>query len=364
MAKSKIDELNKILVGYVNTINDTLQLFEQIPPPTQYKLSWNNVLQMSDYLSKQATIVGMLWTGGEPPKAEALKEAMESYFNALQGFLLHCHGSMTDAGPTLSSSIHASVKQIVDSSFRLLKGSVSLHEESYEKGKKSSIPQLTGAVWEACFNLKKVPATNIKAIGRAMTQVTVSMKDVLREMEELKPACSSPEHDDVSENPECGTPNSDEDDDDEDDLGDDLSLEELEVAKMVADVVSETLMVIKELIRVVTVMIKLENPKDNGEFVDLLEKLLKLCQETGVQIDELGACVYPPQELSLMKETMERIRGNIGEIEDDVKSFKNSSSEALLGTCRKLQSSIEYMETELDKRVEAEVVCKLQNVTV
>lgn len=233
-------------------------------------------------------------------------------------------------------------------------------EGSYEKGRKASIPQLAGAVWEACSNLKKVPETNIKAIGRAMAQVAVSMKDVLREMKELKPACSSPELD-ASENLESETRISD---DDGDDLGDDLSPEEFEVAKMVVDIVSETLVVLKELIRAVTCMIKLENPKDNSEFVDALEKLLKLCQGIGVQIDELGACVYPPQEFGLMKQTVEKIWETIGETETGVKSFKNSSSEALSGSCRRLQSLIEHMGTELDTRIEAEVVCKMQNVTV
>ncbi|RID55786.1 hypothetical protein BRARA_G03029 [Brassica rapa] len=308
---------------------------------------------MSDHLSRQATIVGMLWTG-EPPEAEALKETMESYYNTLQGFLLLCHGSMVGAGPTLSSSIQASVKQIVDSSFKLLHGSVSLY--GGEKDRKTSIPQLTGAVWEACSNLKKIPTTNIKAIGRAMTQVAVSVKDVLREMQELKPAsaCSSPEHD-VSVN-------SDEDDDD---LGDDLSPEELDVAALVADVVSDTLIVVKELIRAIASMIKMENPEDKGEFVDSFEKLLKLCQGTGEQIDELGACVYPPQELSLMKQILERINGYIGEIEADAIGFMNSSSsEAFLGACRRVQSVIEHMETELDTRTEAEVVCNMHNVTL
>ncbi|VYS50685.1 unnamed protein product [Arabidopsis thaliana] len=328
-----------------------LQLFEQVPSPTQDKLYWNDVLQISDHLSKQATIVGMLWITGEPPKDEAMKETMEAYFNALQGFLLHCHGSMVGAGTTLSSTIHASVKQIVDSSFRLLQGSVSLYEGSYEKGRKPTIPQLAGAVWEACSNLKNVPETNIKAIGRVMAHVAVSMKDVLREMKELKPASSSPDHN-VSTNSY------------DDDLGDELSPEEFEVAKMVADIVSETLVVIKELIRAITCMIKLENPKDNSEFVDSFEKLLKLCQGIGVQIDELGACVYPPQEFGLMKQTVENMRESIGEIESDVKSFKNSSSEALSGSCRRLQSLIEHMVTELDTRIEAEVVYKMQNVTL
>ncbi|CAH8347544.1 unnamed protein product [Eruca vesicaria subsp. sativa] len=360
MAKTKSDELNQTLSTYLNTINDTLQLFEHSPPLKQDKLNWNDVLKMSDHLSRQATIVGMLWTGEEPPKAKALKETMDAYYNALQGFLLLCHGSMVGAGPTLSSSIQASVKQIVDSSFKLLHGSVSLYGGgSFEKERKPSIPQLTGAVWEACSNLKKVPTTNIRAIGRAMTQVTVSVKDVLREMKELKPASVD---DDVCVNDESETPNSDED---EDDLGDDLSPEELEVATLVADVVSETLMVVKELIRAFVSMVKLENPEDNGVFVDAFEKLLKLCQGTGEQIDELGACVYPPQELSIMKQILERIKGNIGEMEVDVKGFmSSSSSEAFLGTCRSLQSLIEHIETELDTRIEAEVVSNMQNVTL
>ncbi|KAF8104980.1 hypothetical protein N665_0165s0065 [Sinapis alba] len=354
MGKTKKEDLNQFLIPHLNTIYDTLQLFERTASPTEEKVNWNDVLQMSDHLSKQATIVGMLWNGGEAPKAESLKETMESYFNALQGFLLCCHGSTVGAGPTLSSLIHLSVKKIVDSSFRLLQGSVSLYEGSYEKDKKPSIPQLSGAVWEACSSFKKVPATNITAIGRAITQVAVSMKDVLREMKEVKPA--SPEG-------EASGDNNNSDEDDDDDLGNDLSPEEMEVAQMVAEIVSETIMVIKELIRVITGMIKLENPKDNSGFVDSLEKLLKLCKGTGDQIDELGACVYPPQEIVKMKQALKIIQGNLGEVEAEVEGLKNSS-EALTGACRKLRSSMKHMEGELDKRCEAEVVVEMQNVTL
>ena len=66
----------------------------------------------------------MLWTG-ETPEVAALEESMAAYFNMLQGFLLLSHGSKVGAGPTLSSSIHASVKLVVDASFRLLKESAS-----------------------------------------------------------------------------------------------------------------------------------------------------------------------------------------------------------------------------------------------
>ncbi|CAH8355372.1 unnamed protein product [Eruca vesicaria subsp. sativa] len=350
MGKTKKEDLNQFLITHLNTIYDTLQLFDRTASPTEDKVNWNDVLQMSDHLSKQATIVGMLWNGGEAPKGESLKETMDSYFNALQGFLLCCHGSTVGAGPTLSSLIHVSVKKIVDSSFRLLQGSVSLYEGSYEKEKKPSIPQLSGAVWEACSSFKKVPATNITAIGRAITQVAVSMKDVLREMKEVKPA--SPE----------GEASCD-DDDDDDDLGNDLSPEEMEVAQMVAEIVSDTIMVIKELIRVITGMIKLEDPKDNSGFVDSLEKLLKLCKGTGDQIDEIGACVYPPQEIVKMKQALKIIQGNLNEVEAEVEGLKNSS-EAFTGASRKLRNSMKDMEAVLDKRCEDEVVAEMQNVTL
>ncbi|TQE06108.1 hypothetical protein C1H46_008304 [Malus baccata] len=67
-------------------------------------------------------------------------------------------GVTVGAGPTLSSCIHASVKHAVDTSCKL------------------SILRSFGA-----------PNTNITAIKRAMTQVAVSMKDVVRKMIELKP---------------------------------------------------------------------------------------------------------------------------------------------------------------------------------
>ncbi len=67
---------------------------------------------------------GMLWAG-ERPEVRALEENMAAYFNMLQGFLLLSHGSTVDAGRTLSSSIHASVKQVVDCSYKLFSDSVS-----------------------------------------------------------------------------------------------------------------------------------------------------------------------------------------------------------------------------------------------
>ncbi|KAG7592691.1 hypothetical protein ISN45_Aa01g015510 [Arabidopsis thaliana x Arabidopsis arenosa] len=323
MEKSKKKDLNQSLITHPSTnIVDTLQLYPNASPKVE-KFHWDYVLQISDYLSTQATIVRMLWTG-EYPKVESLTETMKSYFNALHGFLLCFHGSTLGAGPTLSSVIHASVKQIVDSSFRLFQGSVSLYEGSYEKGKKPSIPQLSGAVLEAWSSFKKVPITNLVAIGNAISQVAVIMKDVLNEMKKVKPACPLSE---------C----------------EDFSPEQIEVAKMVADITSEAMMVII-VIRVITRTMEEEHPKENSRFVDSLEKLLKLCQRTGELIEELGTCVYyPPLKIDKMIQTVQVLEGNLDEVETQVEHMKRSSH-AFPGVCRKLRDAIKLMEVEMDKR--------------
>ncbi|KAK6134228.1 hypothetical protein DH2020_032033 [Rehmannia glutinosa] len=253
-----------------------MQMLDQTPASSLEKVSWKEVIQMGEQVSKQATTVGMLYTG-ENPGVKALEENMTAYFNLLQGFLLLSHGSSIGAGPTLSSCIHKAIKQVVDSSFMLLQEAVSSYG-SPNKAQKLSIPQLVGAVWDACSALKKTPPTNVTAIGRAMTQVAVSMKDVLREMKELKPAeeasgeVSTTEAEDKSFDDENSF---------DGDMGNDLSPEEMKIVQKF---------------------------DESAISVDSLEKLLKLCQGIGVQVDELGACLYPPQEISAIKKHIPLLR--------------------------------------------------------
>lgn len=89
-------------------------------------------------------------------------------------------------------------------------------------------------MWEACSALKDTPTTNVKAISREMTQVVISIKDVLREMKELNPASSdnnnnNPADDEAfnesfveTECEPCDDYSNEEEDDD--DLGNDLHL--------------------------------------------------------------------------------------------------------------------------------------------
>ncbi|KAK4263872.1 hypothetical protein QN277_029229 [Acacia crassicarpa] len=339
--KAEKKRLNEILGSHLCTIHETLQILDQTP--SLDKVSWEEIIKMGDQVSKQATIVGMLWTG-QKPEVKAIEETMASYFNTLQGFLLLSHGSTVGAGPTLSSCIHASVKQVVDSSFKLMKEFVSLYG-SQGKDQHLSISQLVGVVWEACSALKKTPPTNITAIGRGITQVAVSMKDVLRELKELRPESTNVVSDSDGE------------------LGNDLSPEEMKVAQASIVVVSDIISVVKELIRCISGLLKLEKPGDSGNFVDSLEKLLKLSQELSLQIDEIGACLYPPQEVPTIEAVMVKIQSFIDDIQGILGGIRGSS-DTFLEACNILRSSLKQLASELSSSDTADLEAKVENITL
>lgn len=224
---------------------------------------------------------------------------------------------------------------------------------------------MVGAVWEACSALKKTPATNITAIGRGMTQVAVSVKDVLREMKELKPGSSAdPVDKPVGES--CAEETEGEPQDDnssEGDLGNDLSPEEMKVAEKAIVVVSDTLSVIKELIRSITGLLKLEKPNDNSSFVDSLEKLLQQCQELGRQIDEIGACLYPPQEIPAIKAAMEKICSIIDVMQAELGGLKGAS-DVFVEACNALKSSLGQLASEISSASTADIEAKVENITL
>ncbi|KAM7463489.1 hypothetical protein LguiA_031610 [Lonicera macranthoides] len=449
--RAATSHLIQLLNEHLNTVHETFQVLDQTPASSLEKVGWNQVIQMGQQVYKQATTgyaygsfeaifvcvvlffgrmcggpfkdlrsfslikdlkidafsiplaytAGMLWTG-ETPKVTAVEENMAAYFNVLQGFLLLSHGSKVGAGPTLSSCIHASVKQVIDCSFMLLKDAVSSYESpqmlrfvlwvfwspftdrcvaltgtllqremlslqlllvlgSRIEGQKRTIPQLVGTVWDACDALKKTPTTNITAIGRSMTQVAVSMKDVLREMKELKPASSDLQNE---ASLEAETENHDSDDSSTEDLGNDLSAEEMKISQLAIVVVSNTLVMIKELIRSITGLLKQENG-ENGDFVNSLERLLLLCQGIGAQIDEVGACLYPPQEGPAMKAASEKIRSSVEEIQMEVENLKGSS-EAFVNACIGLRSSLTEFESGLGcpGDSDSDLIPKMENLVV
>lgn len=349
MGKGGRDQLAKALKSHMQSIHETFQMLEQSISSSLEKIDWSEVTKVGNDISKQATVAGMLWSG-EAPNLRELEENMGVYCNMLQGFLLLCHGSMVGAGPTLGASIRASAEQVIDSSLSLLREGVSSYE-SHSANSKLSIPQLAGYVWEACEALKKTPTTNYTAIGRAITQVAVSVKDVLREMKDLKPcsipSTSGPEDLTPEGGPDMTSSPHDEEGSSEGDLGNDLSPDEMLIAQSVVVVVSDVLIVIKEIIRFVMGLLRQSNdPNSSSDCVDSLERLLEMCKEIGIQVDELGACVYPPQEVSLMKAAAKKISGGVNGLRAEIQNIEGPL-DGFFHACEGLESSLRKLDSEL-----------------
>ncbi|KAK9115052.1 hypothetical protein Syun_021849 [Stephania yunnanensis] len=306
MARAAKERLNISLCAHFDTIHETFQMLDQTPAFSVKKVSWEEVVKMGEQVSKQATVAGMLWTGEVP--------------------------STAGAGPTLSSSIHAAAKHVVDSSFALMKAAVSSYG-SRNKDHKLSIPQLAGTVWESCESLKKTPNTNYTAIGRAITQVAVSVKDVLRELKELKPAALDPVEE-VSQTPTSDAP------------------------------IIHIMMEARARVTLVTIcLLKHSNAQDTRETVDSLESLLSICQGIGVHVDELGACLYPPQEVPALKLAAESISAGIGKLQEEVRIL-NGVSEGFFDACGAFENSLRTLLSELKYADDPNLETQMQSLAM
>lgn len=186
------------------------------------------------------------------------------------------------------------------------------------------------------------------------------MKDVLREMKELKPASSDPV-DEVSEETESKTDGSD--DSCAEDFGNDLSPEEMKIAQLAATAVSDTVAVVNELIRAIMSLLKQENKDGHDKFVDSLEKLLKSCEDIGAHIDEIGVCLYPPQETPVIKSSLNKISNLIEEIQVELENLKGTSGD-FLQACISLRNSLKLLDSELHCPDVTDLVPKLENLNV
>lgn len=161
-----------------------------------------------------------------------------------------------------------------------------------------------------------------------MTKIGVYLKDVLREMNELPIGDSGDSTAEKSSNGVVDTAScSDRDEISELDLDDDdFTEEEVSVAKLVITVASDSLVVVKEAIRFITGLLKSSGNEDgaNEDKVEPMEELLSHCKEIADQVNDLGACVYPPQDSSEMMLAIKRLYNGISGMRKEIGNLGGS----------------------------------------
>lgn len=70
----------------------------------------------------------------------------------------------------------------------------------------------------------------------------------------------------------------------------------------------------------------LRSIENREESVDSLEKLLSCCREISDWINDLGACAYPPQDASQMKDYVKNLFGGVGVVRKEIEIIAGGGS--------------------------------------
>ncbi|MCO5613034.1 hypothetical protein L7F22_067308 [Adiantum nelumboides] len=332
------EAFSRLLQESAASIAETLTLLTEPAPLGVTKVAWKDVINAAEGVARHATTAGVLWKG-KVSKKEGM-ENISSFIQALHGFLLSSNGSTVGAGPTLLSCIDHVSRQVVNSSLSLLRGAVAGLSTSVQG---TDLLVLVGCVWEACEAVKKAPVSNRIAIGRSLTQVAMSVKDVIREVGDFEQSCSLPynsetskldasvlcssNHERLSET-EVEADSSDE----STELSTRLSAEEMQVVESVKDFASSLLGLIKQLLHVIAGTGSTSKDVQIADSKATLswEKILEQCKALGVGVDELGASLYPPQEIDILQGTVAEIEDLIEHLQIEVYSLIGSMPEEFL----------------------------------
>ncbi|XP_026428156.1 uncharacterized protein LOC113324032 [Papaver somniferum] len=291
MGKSEKENLTTILHKHLEEMQQAFQVLESKPRSSLEKVDWEKKLD-------RVVFMRCSWIA-EAPDCEELEENMKIHFSMLQEFLLLAHRSKIGSGPTLADFIQESAKRFAHSIYSFFKEAVSCFG-TLNEDRKLSIQQLADSVREACAFLKKIPSTNHAAIAREITRVANSLEGSLRQLKDLKPASSeNPTNENTTDELTTGL-NENYDDDDNGsfeggEIGNGLSPDEMKMAVSGVIVFSDTLIVIKELVCVITGLGWHSKPANNDvKPVKLPELLFVRCRNIKVCLYELGVDLYPP----------------------------------------------------------------------
>ncbi|CAK9193675.1 unnamed protein product, partial [Sphagnum troendelagicum] len=335
--KGRVADLSKALLRRTASLRDSLRLLNEAAAGEVVKEDWGEVKKVADKVAKDATTIGMLWTQGL--KDEDANQALKTYFEGLQALLLLCHACTVGAGPTLIVTIRNAAQQVVNASLTLLTRAVSFSIKGAEKQEREAIlPAHVGSVWEACNTLKRTPYTNRTAVGRSITQVATSVKNVLQKIRQIKEGQSSQRN-------ACDCGHADDEGRRRNEAyshhaahshGHELSEEEMAVVEAARHVVECSLDFIKQLLYVAA---EVPGPQGTEESsTGCLENVLKHCKGLGVEVDKFGAYLHPPQQTDPLRGRIMKMETIVNLISTQVSETRGSECEGLDLASKSLQN--------------------------
>ena len=166
------------LQAAANVFTDSLQPSTKAtatePAPSKQELQ-----TLTDGLKLEASKIGLVWGSNTPSHAEAesLLAALEQRHSQLLTLL--CRAGFS-AGPTLLHSLQSAAAPVTAACVQLLK-----FVASQKPIREGEAAVQTGKVWAACDVVSTTALDNKSAIGRKLLHMSRSIKDNIREVQEV-----------------------------------------------------------------------------------------------------------------------------------------------------------------------------------
>lgn len=173
-ASQSIAKLQAAADVFTGSLQPSTKATAMEPAPSKQELQ-----TLTDGLKLEASKIGLVWGSNTPSRAEAesLLAALEQRHSQLLTLL--CRAGFR-AGPTLLHSLQSAATPVTAACVQLLKFVASEHPNQDDEAAVQ-----TGRVWAACDAVSTTALDNKTAIGRKLLHMSRSIKDNIREVQEV-----------------------------------------------------------------------------------------------------------------------------------------------------------------------------------
>lgn len=236
-----------------------------------------HVAEAAAAVEREATKIGMVFSDGNGAPADAAGSALDHFETSVLMFLTVACRALGSQGATFDEVVRRAATKVSQSCGNL----VVVATESPVPS--NWLKPTVGEVWEACRDIKKLPKDGRTAVSHQLLASAALIKDVSVELSEIGAGGEDGEgeRDDDERAPM-----------DEDDMlfvDEDFSAEEMRVAKSCAAFAAASLQFMRDLVAPVV--------RGSASDATSLERALTECRAFQREVEEIGAGVYPPQDV-------------------------------------------------------------------
>lgn len=254
------------------------------PPEVPGGTPMSKVGDAADAVQMGATKVQMLFAGGNGVPTDSAESMLKEFHMNVVTFVAYVQSAMGTQGKTFDAGLKSAAVALSNTC-----GNFAIVATATAKPSDMLKPSL-GGVWEAVKAIKKLPKDGRTAISKALLHSASFLKDVSAELAELGE--SSQDGGDGGDDGDDGDDKAPRDEDDFRFDDDDFDDEEMRVAKQCAAFAAAAFQFMRDLVAPIV--------RGSASDVEALEKVLDACKGFQLDVEEVGAGVYPPQDVSQM----------------------------------------------------------------